>query len=236
MADRTSRYNLSIRQQPEAARACGMGNQDRRVVDPPPIVQLTLKDFDPCSTGDIDTLRNPYNAMHCLLLNQSGEDITQAGDTRDSQRVMRGLTGCLMASPFCGVDAAAPASNVDNARLGCFFIFPDLSIRQPGRYRLRFTLVSQVVEGIPTGSTTPILGVIESDLFDVYTAKDFPGMKASTPLTIDLKRQGVSVSVKKGSESQKGKPKGQGQKRSSDVSGEDAIKRSQDTSTQRRRH
>lgn len=213
-----------------------MGNQDRRVVDPPPIVQLTLKDFDPRSRGDVDALRNPYNAMHCLLLDRSGTDITQAGDSRDSKRVVRGLTGGLMASPFCGIDPAAPASTVENARLGCFFIFPDLSIRQPGRYRLRFTLVSQVVEGIPTGSTTPILGVIESDLFEVFTAKDFPGMKASTPLTIALKRQGASVSVKKGRDNNKAQSKGQGQKRSSDAGGEEASERNQDTLTQRGRH
>lgn len=76
-----------------------MGNQDRRVVDPPPIVELALTDFDPRSRGDVDALRNPYNAMHCLLLDRSGIDITQAGDSRDSERVVRGLTGGLMASP-----------------------------------------------------------------------------------------------------------------------------------------
>lgn len=96
--------------------------------------------------------------------------------------------------------------------------------------------MSQVVEGIPTGSTTPILGVIESDLFEVFTAKDFPGMKASTPLTIALKRQGASVSVKKGSENKKGKSKSQGQNRNSGISGEEASERSQDTSTRPRCH
>lgn len=209
-----------------------MGDRDRRVVDPPPILQLSLKDYNPRSPGDVDALRTPFYVLACTLLDSSGSDITQAKDTRD-ERMTRGLTGTLHASPFAGMDPDVPPSKVENARLACFFIFPDISCRQPGRYRLRFTLASQVVEGLPTGSTSPILGVVESDVLEVFTAKDFPGMRPSTTLTKDLRRQGASCSVKQG---KKPKAKGQGQKRGSDVSGEDASERSQDTLTRRRRH
>lgn len=226
---RISRLNLTIRQQPTAARACGMGNGDRRVVDPPPIIHLSLQDFNPRSQGDVDALRNPYNVMHCSLLDCSGSDVTQAGDTRDPERMVRGLTGSLMASPFCGTDPSLPASSLENARLGCFFLFPDLSVRQVGRYRLHFTLMRQVLEALPVGSTTPVLGVIESDIFDVFAAKDFPGMQPSTPLMNDLKRQGASVSVRKGT------GKGRGQKRGSSMSGEEASEKSKDASTRRMR-
>ena len=51
------------------------------------------------------------------------------------------------------------------------------------------------------GSTIPVLATVDSDEFEVYSAKDFPGMQASTALTKDLKRQGALVSVKKGIES-----------------------------------
>lgn len=48
------------------------------------------------------------------------------------------------------------------------------------------------------GDQTSICGTVESDVFEVFSAKDFPGMRASTALTRDLKRQGAPVSVKKG--------------------------------------
>ncbi|KAL9600316.1 MAG: hypothetical protein Q9219_003266 [cf. Caloplaca sp. 3 TL-2023] len=205
--DRAARYNLTIRQQPIAARACGMGERDRRVIDPPPIIQLTLKNFDPRSVADVDALRNPHNAIHCTLLDQSGSDITQSQDTHNPGRTSRRLTGSIMASPFVGIDPSAPASNLKNARMGSFFIFPDISCRQIGHYRLRFTLVQQTVESLFTGGQSSILGVIESDIFEVFTAQSFPGMRASTDLMMDLKRQGASVSVRRGNDA-RSQPKG----------------------------
>ncbi|KAJ6093996.1 hypothetical protein N7467_002841 [Penicillium canescens] len=43
-----SRYHLHVRQQPIAARAYGAGDRHRhrRPVNPPPIVQILLNDFD----------------------------------------------------------------------------------------------------------------------------------------------------------------------------------------------
>ncbi|SPJ87908.1 uncharacterized protein FTOL_12377 [Fusarium torulosum] len=48
-------YCLKICQQPVAARSCGFGEKDRRVIDPPPITQLTIKGPDP-TEKDIDML------------------------------------------------------------------------------------------------------------------------------------------------------------------------------------
>lgn len=50
-----------------AARACGAGDRDRRHVDPPPIVQMLLTDFDPESEDDRDILRDPTFSVGCLL-------------------------------------------------------------------------------------------------------------------------------------------------------------------------
>lgn len=63
----SSRYHLHIRQQPLAARACGAGDRDRRPVDPPPIVQILLSDFDPESQDDRDILQDPRFTVGCLL-------------------------------------------------------------------------------------------------------------------------------------------------------------------------
>lgn len=62
-----SRYHLHIRQQPIAARACGAGDRDRRPVDPPPIVQILLTDFDSNSQEDRDLLQDPRFTVGCLL-------------------------------------------------------------------------------------------------------------------------------------------------------------------------
>ncbi|KAJ5836074.1 Velvet factor [Penicillium robsamsonii] len=62
-----SRYHLHIRQQPIAARACGAGDRDRRPVDPPPIVQILLTDFDSNSQEDRDILQDPRFTVGCLL-------------------------------------------------------------------------------------------------------------------------------------------------------------------------
>ena len=62
-----SRYHLHVRQQPIAARACGAGDRDRRPVDPPPIVQILLTDFDAESQDDRDILQDPRFTVGCLL-------------------------------------------------------------------------------------------------------------------------------------------------------------------------
>ena len=50
------------------------------------------------------------------------------------------------------------------------------------------------------GGEAPVLRSVETANFEVFSAKDFPGMTASTSLIRELKRQGASVSVKKGNE------------------------------------
>ena len=206
------RYVIIVRQQPIAARACGFGERDRRVIDPPPIVQMSLKNFDPNSPSDLGELRWPFNIVHCALLAASPESSTQQDlknvtaveDPNQSNRLSRRLMGTLVASPFVGIDPATSETRNENSRLGCFFIFPDLSCRQNGLYRLRFTLMKVSVPNMTQDGQGSLAGHIDSDVFEVFSAKDFPGMRASTALTKELKRQGATVSVKKGKGQRKG--------------------------------
>ncbi|KAL9099375.1 MAG: hypothetical protein Q9163_005114, partial [Psora crenata] len=213
------RYILTIRQQPIAARACGFGERDRRVIDPPPIIQLSLRDFDPHSPSDVAELQYPFNIHYYYyhgpvpapapaLPPPSTLDVTAVSDPNQAQRTTRRLMGTLVASPFVGRDpetplstffSSSPASAKASANLATFFIFPDLSCRQNGHYRLRFTLMRVPVGmNVPEGGQGRICGSIDSDVFEVFSAKDFPGMRASTLLTRELKRQGAGISVKKG--------------------------------------
>lgn len=63
----TSRLRLHIRQQPVATRACSAGEKDRRTIDPPPILQLLLTDFNPASKTDQAILQNSRFVVCCLL-------------------------------------------------------------------------------------------------------------------------------------------------------------------------
>ncbi|KAK1144258.1 hypothetical protein N8T08_005671 [Aspergillus melleus] len=86
----SSRYHLHIRQQPLAARACGAGDRDRRPVDPPPIIQMLLTDFDSQSDTDSDILQDPRFAVGCLLVPVSASsDIDAESGLRDDYPAQR---------------------------------------------------------------------------------------------------------------------------------------------------
>lgn len=107
-------------------------------------------------------------------------------------RQQRRLMGTLVASPFVGLD--------ENGEEGCFFCFPDLSCRTPGSFSLKFALVVLDPTQMRPGMKSQIVATAMSEIFQVFNAKDFPGMKASTPLTKRLKEQGCLISIKKGNE------------------------------------
>ncbi|KAF8857314.1 hypothetical protein BDZ45DRAFT_435407 [Acephala macrosclerotiorum] len=183
-------YTLRMRQQPIAARACGFGERDRRVIDPPPILQMSVEDPN-LSPDELRALiRQPYSVVHCVLWDPvKDQDDTAMPGTTD-KRQQRRLMGTLVASPFVGKD--------EHGVEGCFFTFPDLSVRTPGTYSLKFSLINLDPSRMLPGSREPVRSVVKSSTFHVYNAKDFGGMRASTELTKTLKHQGCLISVKKG--------------------------------------
>ena len=181
------------------------------MLDPPAVVQLSLKDYDPCSPTDVAELKYPFHIVHCSLFSvppEPGEakpwdprpaaDVTSVPDPSKINAMCRRLMGTLVASPFVAVDPETPQSPNEDARIGCFFIFPDLSIRQTGKYRLRFTLMKVSMQNMIEGGQSTIAAAVDSDVFEVYVAGNFPGMSPSSLLIKELKRQGAAVSLKKG--------------------------------------
>src|SRR6187402_2669338 len=74
-------YNLIIRQQPHSARACGYGERDRRVVDPPPILIL---DIDNPADGAM------MYVVHCVLWNaDSDTDATTMPESTERKQQRR---------------------------------------------------------------------------------------------------------------------------------------------------
>jgi len=107
--------------------------------------------------------------------------------------------GTLVASPYQAKDERGIA--------GTFFVFPDLSCRAPGRYRLHMKLLRIDPFNMQQGAIHGTVANVITDVFSVFTAKDFPGMRASSALLKALRRQGLNVGVKKGSEARRGKGK-----------------------------
>ncbi|KAF2156718.1 hypothetical protein K461DRAFT_289103 [Myriangium duriaei CBS 260.36] len=188
-------YKLVMRQQPKAARACGFGERDRRVVDPPPIVEVKARNAE---TGDSILVRDSYTTLHCMLINaQTGQDASQMSISRGEVNSAQRLMGCAVTSPWVGNDETGTA--------GSFFVFADLSVRSSGKYKLLFRLLKVDPSDISRKNKNFILAAIESDPFEVFTAKEFPGMRASSALLRALRAQGLNVGVKKGSESSRRK-------------------------------
>ncbi|KAI0476701.1 hypothetical protein F4859DRAFT_58863 [Xylaria cf. heliscus] len=188
-AAKTSIYRINIRQQPVAARSCGYGERDRRVIDPPPIIQMSIEDPTASEEEIRNRLTHSYSIMHCTIWNEEGDQ--DLSSMPEDYRTQRRLMGTVVSSPFAGND--------ENDEYGCFFCFPDLSCRTPGSFRLQFSFMVLDPSSSP-GDRTPVVALVMSDVFTVYNAKDFPGMKASTELTKRLKEQGCLISIKKGNE------------------------------------
>ncbi|KAI8855006.1 velvet factor-domain-containing protein [Chytridium lagenaria] len=189
-----SSYILKLRQQPKHSRMCGFGEKvDRRPVDPPPIIQLEINDAG--STDENSYLYNPYYFMYASLISQDSEEelhLLRDGKTRST-------TGSIVSSLY-------RLKDLDN-KDGAFFVFPDLSVRMEGAYRLKFSLFEII------NTEIYFCASICSDVFsksfslfscdqpiatiDVYPAKKFPGMEESTFLSRTFAEQGLKIRIRK---------------------------------------
>lgn len=212
-------FELKMRQQPNAARACGFGDRDRRVIDPPPIVELMVRNSNFTQEEIRVYLRYESYVMSCAIFDESGE--RDSSYMPEEYQHQRRLMGSLVSTPFVGQD--------ENGQEGCFFCFSDLSCRTPGSFRLKFTLM--MIDPSRAGFVKhfPILAEIKSEPFKVYSAKEFPGMVASSSLAKRLKEQGCIISIKKGND------RGRGSRNPDDGSDNDDDEDGEASQGQRRR-
>jgi hypothetical protein len=105
------------------------------------------------------------------------------------------LTG-VPVSGIAYLDRPAPAG---------YFIFPDLSVRHEGRYRLRFALYEETKDEYypsPTDPSEPREFCthrldVKSQPFTVFSAKKFPGLAESTALSRIVAEQGCRVRIRR---------------------------------------
>ncbi|KAF7534997.1 hypothetical protein G7Z17_g13276 [Cylindrodendrum hubeiense] len=112
----------------------------------------------------------------------------------------RNLIGSLAASAFRLSD------NRDH--IGIWFVLQDLSVRTEGPFRLKFSFVNVGPVGGPSRDGTGpkvnqgkalILASCFSEVFNVYSAKKFPGVCESTPLSKTFATQGIKIPIRKDS-------------------------------------
>ncbi|KAK5997868.1 Developmental and secondary metabolism regulator VEL1 [Cladobotryum mycophilum] len=204
-------YQLTVLQQPERARACGSGmkaNSDRRPVDPPPVVELRIIEGPSVEEGKDITF--DYNANFFLYAS------LEQARTLAHGRVQNGAAN----NPpiLTGVPASGMAY-LDRPTEAGYFIFPDLSVRHEGYFRLSFSLYETTKEEKdfdlePAESDLPP-GVdwrmeIKTQPFNVFSAKKFPGLMESTSLSKTVADQGCRVRIRRDVRMRKRDGKGNG--------------------------
>ena len=106
----------------------------------------------------------------------------------------RNLIGGLTVNAFRLTDT--------EGKVGLWFVLQDLSVRTEGNFRLKMNFVDM---GSGQGNNTlntgraPILATCFSEQFQVYSAKKFPGVIKSTPLSKVFASQGIKIPVHKNS-------------------------------------
>jgi hypothetical protein len=196
---RQIRYALQVIQQPERARACGSGaksSADRRPVDPPPIVELRVFEGD-------QEITFAYNANFFLFATLENARAIAPGRAPPTTPSFPVLTGTPVAG-MAYLDRPSPAG---------YFIFPDLSVRHEGKYRLSFALYEELkdpkdmdpedrsavnvhAQGGVDAHVSHRLEV-KSFPFTVFSAKKFPGLTESTALSRMVAEQGCRVRIRR---------------------------------------
>lgn len=179
---------------------------DRRPVDPPPVVELRI--FEGEAKNEITFSYNANFFLYTTLENARPIAQCRVPTAQTSFPVLTGMPVAGMAY----LDRPSPAG---------YFIFPDLSVRHEGKYRLSFNLFEELKEskdadadsanGSPesdeakplrNNAMAPQAHVhfrleVKSVPFNVYSAKKFPGLAESTSLSRIVAEQGCRVRIRR---------------------------------------
>lgn len=171
---------------------------DRRPVDPPPIVELKIfEGEDEKNLTDISFLMHANYFLFATLEQARPLAHGRVSAERSSPPVLTG-------TPVAGMvylDRPNPAG---------YFIFPDLSVRHEGKYRLSFSLYEELKSAkdndkledgsSPSPAAEPHVThrlEVKSEPFHVYSAKKFPGLTESTTLSRLVAEQGCRVRIRR---------------------------------------
>ena len=173
-------------------------------MDPPPVVQLRILEGE--AKRDITF---SYNANFFLFTTlEHARPIAHGRVPSTAQASFPVLTG----TPVAGI------AYLDRPDLAGYFVFPDLSVRHEGMYRLSFNLYEEVkdlkdADAEPAGMSSDVAEVkyapmapqthvqyrleVKSVPFSVYSAKRFPGLAESTNISRIVAEQGCRVRIRR---------------------------------------
>ncbi|MCJ1371697.1 hypothetical protein MMC20_002916 [Loxospora ochrophaea] len=180
---------------------------------PPPQPQQHIQSYYTTPSGTPITPTSYYQQQTPPgpgpLLSSQQAPAPQAIDPRSSPSGMftRNLIGSLCVSAFKLTDP--------DGVMGVFFILQDLSVRTEGSFRLKMNFVNV---GSPTSpqnlnnGSAPVLASTFSNVFQVFSAKKFPGVIESTALSKCFATQGIKIPIRKDGP----RPGGQGREKEED--------------------
>lgn len=167
-----------------------------------------------------------YHANFFLYITLENARPIAQGRMPNSQTTIPVLTGTPVAG-MAYLDRPTPAG---------YFIFPDLSVRHEGKYRLSFNLYEEPkdpkdadAESGPGGQEAMKMAVqrngtnvvspqahihfrleVKSEPFQVFSAKKFPGLKESTAISRVVSEQGCRVRIRRDVRMRRRDPKPRG--------------------------
>ncbi|KAL5121938.1 hypothetical protein ACEQ8H_000154 [Pleosporales sp. CAS-2024a] len=90
--------------------------------------------------------------------------------------------------------------NDPDGKLGFWFVLQDLSVRTEGNFRLKLSMcdvgTGQGTNSVVSTGKCPVLATSFSEPFTVYSAKKFPGVIESTPLSKCFAQQGIKIPIR----------------------------------------
>ncbi|CAN8097889.1 unnamed protein product [Discula destructiva] len=181
--DHSSPYRLTVKQQPERAKAANEKDKDRKPVDPPPILQL---DVDPNQDPLQVYITSPYLFVQTFLIGASDSD---------PEPDLNSLTGNTCTSGHVVKD--------DRGVHNMMFCLSDISVKKEGSYRLKFCLFKL---NTTTGDVENLTSIC-SQPFTTSSGRHFPGMSESTSMTRLLVDAGVRLRLRKESRAMSTKKK-----------------------------
>ncbi|KAI0666777.1 velvet factor-domain-containing protein [Trametes maxima] len=186
-SDQPRTYRLEIVQHPDRTAEFGNSVLTRLPLAPPLIAQLVMRD----SSGRpvIDESELPFLVAQLSLLSGDGaapmDHVANGASQNAGERL---LYGNLVSSPHT-------LRNLQGRR-GVYFMFPDVGVRQRGRFQLKVTLMRlprfDGPEAIMQGNRGTILADARSLPFEVYPLRGYVA-PAQTPLTQYFLQQGARM-------------------------------------------
>jgi hypothetical protein len=207
-------------------------------VDPPPIIQMLVTDFNAGSDQNMEILKDPRFTVGCLLYPVAGGDAAPAANPGLDSPEGPLLSGKAFMSPFHVSADPDPATAPAHPGGGGGYSSPlQANTQQPAQQAYQPPSRQEAAQPATffifpdlsirsarvyrlrfrlmnwgsvedSGVAMPILAETWSDPFRVYPAKDFPGMRDTSVLAKGLKEAGFEELTMRGEGRGKGRKRG----------------------------